>query len=214
MAKTFLEVLNPFTRSIAGETVVGHPKHPDPLGRFVSPTDGAEVDELVVGGFAKRITEEAYLKGTQGTELVTAGETRLAQTAGEFPKANATWTNARIIEEAARREVSLASAKGDRHKMISLLNAATEKGQGTGPTEGAEGVDTREAQMSGLTNDSTLHPSRISPQNDVGSSGTVDKLFDGTAHPNGQQTGLEAGDAAPTDGEGLSPQGGSGTAGA
>ena len=212
MAKAFLEVTKPFTRVLGGATVVGHPKHPDPRGKYVSADDGAQIDALVTGGFAKRISEKVYLSKLEGTEMPTAGEHRLATSEGTYPKVSAVWSTQRIQEEAERRGVSLASAGTDRAKMIALLNSKAEDGDGTAADGSIELRDEVAGQLGTLTSDTTGHPPRIGPQNDVTDAGGVDKLFAGTGAA--VATGLEAADSAPTGGDGTASQGGSGTAGA
>lgn len=204
MADLYFKAKKQLTRRIGANMIVAHPEHKDPTARYVSVPDSdstrVQTDMLVQQGYLEKITQRTYRNALEGTERPSAGDVRTAQVRGEWPKVSATWSTERLVAEAARRKVDL-KGETDRKKMIALLNKSAGDGEGTAAdTSVGEDADSARASVAASTNDSTNHPPRVSPQNDVGDNGSVDRL---AAGPAAGTTGVEADeDAAPTGGEG------------
>lgn len=208
MAKTWIRAKKQFTRRVGLQTVVGHPKHPDPRGRVAEVEEGEALNNLISRGEAERITRQEYQKELDAGSLEPM-QAAVDQVGGKAPRASITMSDGQLNALAAQRGIDISKAKS-RSEVVKLINAKDVD---------VSADETRNAfsRTSGDTRDTTLHPQRTGTQADVTDQGTSDRLgfsTTGVSTPGaeGSAEGIaDEGDAAPAGGGGQTGGEGSGS---
>lgn len=212
-AKVAVQAVKGFNRNLDGQMVTGHPKHPDPRGRYLL-LSATSALSLVDAGLAKEMTRAAYDKamreaeGVQDDEPVQAADVRNIRTEAAgggtntggggktLVKARVTMSNEALDALAAERGVDVSGAKS-RGEKAKLINGRTPTGDGKSDVTTAGAVGN-------LSDGSTNHPGASSPHKGTDDRGSV---VDRTRVPGeaeaggGGETGVDAeDDAAPRGG--------------
>lgn len=214
--KVAVEATKPFNRNLEGRMVTGHPKHPDPRGRYHLLSASSAI-ALVDAGVAKPMTREAYDKAMReadgDADRPEASEIRNIRTeaagggtntggTGDAPvKAKVTMSNEVLDALAAERKIDISGARtrGEKARLINGGGAPSGDGKSDVTTAGATG---------NLSDASTNHPGASSPHKGTGPDGTV---VDRVVLPGEQGAGAgESGGGVDAE-EDAAPRGGGGT---